>query len=58
MVKKSPVINKRQIMIGTQIEMEHTSDRRVARKIACDHLREHPSYYIELRKMKKGLKIK
>ena len=31
--------------IGIKIEMEHTSDPEVAKKIAMDHLRENPNYY-------------
>lgn len=38
-------IDPRYLAIGTRIEMEHTRDRKVARKIATDHLREHPTYY-------------
>ena len=30
---------------GTKHELEHTTDRKVARKTALDHLRKHPSYY-------------
>jgi hypothetical protein len=50
--------NKRQLKIGTSIEMEHTTSRRLARKIASDHLREFPGapYYTELIKMEKKLK--
>jgi len=34
---------------GTQVELEHTSSRRVARKIAMDHLVEDPRYYDKLK---------
>lgn len=40
---------------GTSVEMEHTADRDVARKIALDHLREDPYYYVKLRSLEKGL---
>ena len=51
-------INKKQIEIGTKVEMEHTKSRKVARKIAMDHLRESEDYYKELLKMEKKLKGK
>ena len=35
----------RDIAAGTRHEREHTKDPRVAKKIALDHLREHPTYY-------------
>ena len=39
------------------MELEHTSDRKVARKIAKDHLREFGcDYYPELIKLEKKLK--
>ena len=45
-----------QIRMGTEHELEHTSSRRVARRIACDHLAEFPTYYTALNKMEKNLK--
>lgn len=36
---------KKELAIGTQIEMEHTKSKKVAEKIALDHLREHSCYY-------------
>jgi len=39
------------IQKGTDVEMEHTSDRNIARKIALDHLVEFPDYYDRLEKM-------
>lgn len=38
-------ITKRWIDFGTEVEMEHTSSRKHARKIALDHLKESPNYY-------------
>ena len=35
---------------GTTVEMEHTSDERIAKAIAIDHLTEDPEYYIKLKK--------
>lgn len=34
---------------GTQIELEHTTDKELAREIAMDHLTEDPDYYKKLR---------
>jgi len=45
-----------QIRMGTEHELEHTSSRRVAMRIACDHLSEFPTYYTALNKMEKNLK--
>jgi len=33
---------------GTKVEMEHTSDREIAKEIAMDHLTEDPKYYDKL----------
>ena len=38
-------VNPRWLAVGAKHEMEHTRDRGMARKIAGDHLIEHPSYY-------------
>lgn len=37
-----------QVAIGAEHELEHTTDRRIARQIALDHLREDPDYYRKL----------
>lgn len=37
-----------QIKKGVEVEMEHTNDRRMALKIALDHLKEDPKYYDKL----------
>lgn len=34
-----------ELLRGTQVEMEHTRNREVAREIAMDHLAERPDYY-------------
>lgn len=49
-------ISVSQIRRGTIHELEHTTDRAIARKIACDHLREDPYYYTHLSKMEKQYK--
>jgi hypothetical protein len=54
--KSNPFIAERQIRIGTKHELEHTTDRAIARKIACDHLKEDPKYYTHLAKMEKMYK--
>lgn len=46
----------RQLEIGTRMEMEHTTSRRVAQRLAMDHLVQHPDYYIELAKMEAMLR--
>lgn len=43
-----------QLDVGAHVEMEHTNDPTVARKIAQDHLDEDPEYYSKLAKMEKG----
>jgi len=40
---------------GTETEFEHTSNPREAAKTSLDHLKEHPRYYTELKKMEKKL---
>lgn len=47
--------NKKQLKIGTKIELEHTRNKTVAKRIAKHHLDEHPRYYIELGKMERKL---
>jgi hypothetical protein len=42
---------KDQLQIGIQVEMEHTSDPKTAKKIALDHLKEIPDYYTRLTEM-------
>ena len=36
--------------IGVKVEMEHTKDKKVAARIAIDHLREDPRYYTKHKK--------
>lgn len=36
---------------GTKVELEHTTDRKVAREIALDHINEYPDYYDRLEKV-------
>ena len=44
-----------QLARGIEVEMEHTNDPIIARKIAMDHLAEHPLYYTALDAMEKML---
>lgn len=43
-----------QISMGIKVEMEHTSDPKIALEIAMDHLTEDPKYYTKLKKMESG----
>ena len=43
-MKRYPVKEK-DLKIGAKHELEHTTSERTARRIARDHLREHPTYY-------------
>ena len=54
--KLKMIYNKTQLRIGKRIEMEHTKSKKVATKIAKDHLDEFPNYYTALIKMEKKLK--
>ncbi len=40
-----------QLKAGIKIESEHTSDPKIAREIASDHLSERPDYYVKLKKV-------
>jgi hypothetical protein len=53
--KNTNDFNKRQLSIGTKVEMEHTNSKRIAQRIAMDHLTEYPDYYKELTKMERKL---
>jgi hypothetical protein len=43
--KKPEEFDQEQLAIGTQHELEHTSDATLAQEIAMDHLTEDPDYY-------------
>ena len=45
--------DKTQVKKGIDVELEHTTDKTVAEKIAKDHLCEIPDYYDRLEKMEK-----
>ena len=40
-----------EMKMGIEIEMEHTSNATLAKRIAMDHLAEIPDYYTRLKKM-------
>jgi len=40
-----------QLLMGIEVEMEHTSDKMKALEISTDHLEEIPDYYTRLHKM-------
>jgi len=37
-----------QLKKGIEVEKEHTTNEEIAKKIALDHLAEHPDYYTKL----------
>ncbi len=40
-----------QLRAGIEVELEHTTDKAIAKEIAKDHLKEDPKYYTKLQKM-------
>jgi len=50
-------VSKAQLRAGIAIEMEHTKNPTIAKKIALDHLAENPRYYTYLKKMERQMKI-
>lgn len=49
---------QRALAMGTEVELEHTPDRRLAQRIAADHLVESPHYYEALARMERELKAR
>lgn len=43
--------DKKELEMGIKVEMEHTKNKAVAKRIALDHLAELPDYYTRLTKM-------
>jgi hypothetical protein len=43
--------NPKQLAMGIEVELEHTTSRRISKEIAKDHLTEIPNYYTRLRRM-------
>lgn len=54
--KPDSAFNAKQLRTGTKVEKEHTTDARVAKEIAKDHLSEFDDYYVALKKMEDNLK--
>lgn len=46
--------DKESLAEGVSVEMEHTSDPKIAREIAMDHLTEDPQYYKKLKMIEKS----
>ncbi len=44
---------EKEIQKGIKVEMEHTSDPKVAHEIAMDHVYEDPEYYSKLQAVEK-----
>jgi hypothetical protein len=51
-------VDPEQLKMGIKVEMEHTDDPNMAKKIALDHLAEIPDYYTRLKKMEDEAKVK
>jgi len=47
---KPDEVDPKELAAGIDVEMEHTFDKEVAKKIALDHLGEDPEYYLKLKK--------
>jgi len=44
-------VDKKELEMGIKVEMEHTKNKAIAKRIALDHLAELPDYYSRLKKM-------
>ena len=51
-------VDPKELAIGIDVEIEHTGNKLVAKKIAIDHLAEIGNYYSLLKKMEKDAGIK
>lgn len=49
--------DKKQLEMGIKVEMEHTDDKKLAREIAMDHLKEIPDYYTRLKDMEEEAEV-
>jgi hypothetical protein len=45
--------DEKELKLGIKVEMEHTKNKAIAKRIALDHLAELPDYYTRLTKMEK-----
>lgn len=48
----------KELKMGMEVEMEHTTNKAIAKRIALDHLAEIPDYYTRLKKMEAEAGIK
>ncbi len=46
-------VDQDELMKGLEVEMEHTTNKKIAREIALDHLAEDPKYYTKLERIHK-----
>jgi hypothetical protein len=51
--KKPSDFSQSELSLGISVELEHTSDRKIAEEIAMDHLTEDPKYYTKLKEIHK-----
>lgn len=51
-------VDKKELEMGIKVEMEHTDDPEMAKRIALDHLAELKNYYSLLLKMEKDAGVK
>jgi hypothetical protein len=56
--KEDSECDSKQLEMGEKEELEHTSNKEIAKSIAKDHLGEIPNYYTELKKMEEKLNNK
>ena len=49
-------IDPQQLKMGEKVELEHTKDPSISRRIAMDHLKEIPDYYTRLEEMENKAK--
>ena len=47
----SKALDQSELAAGINVEMEHTKDKSIAKKIALDHLAEDPKYYTKLKSL-------
>jgi hypothetical protein len=52
--KTAKDFDKKKLKQGTKVEKEHTSNKKVAKEIAMDHLAEDKEYYKKLKQMEKS----
>lgn len=48
---KEKDVDPKELAMGIKVEMEHTNNKAIAKRISLDHLAELPDYYTRLKKM-------